>query len=120
MSQQETHIGKLELFKRDEDEAELDYLKRVLSKFNKEFNEEEFEDFCFGDIYCYLSEVDLYDDVFYVNDKFYINIEHTETDDGDIQVMKGDDVNGYSYVMSFYNGGTCLSEMIEESLSKTD
>lgn len=47
-------------------------------------------------------------------------IEHAETDETDFfsQMLKTDNDGEYSFVSLFYNGGTCLSEMLEYELEK--
>lgn len=115
MSDYESHSGRIILQKRLENESDKDYLKRVLQD---QFDEEEWED-ADGDVYEFLSMCDLYEKYFYANEKLYLNAVHKELDPyNDIQELEGDDENGYTYFMRVYNGGTCLSEMIEESLEK--
>lgn len=62
-------------------------------------------------------------DVYY--EKFFINgnevwevIEHQEIGEDDISKMILNGDGTIIFVMQFYNGGTCLSEMIEEGLEK--
>lgn len=59
-----------------------------------------------------------------MNDKFYIvkgniyeTIEDKEVDD-DMSFLKDNGDGTYDYFIEFYNGGTCLSECIEDELEK--
>jgi len=114
MSDYESHTGRLILQKRLENENDKEYFQRVLgSKFKEEYwaEEESMQEF--------LGMCNIFEEYFYANDKLYLNTEHKELDPyDDIQELDGDDENGYTYYMRFYNGGTCLSEMIEESLEQ--
>lgn len=52
-----------------------------------------------------------------VNDKIYEIIEHYDSDDNDsyMKIIKNSD-ESLTFIGSFYNGGTCFSEMLEEAL----
>ena len=52
-----------------------------------------------------------------LNDKIY-RIDDKEYEDDDIYEMYPNGNGSYSYVMRFYNGGTCLSECLEEKLNE--
>lgn len=116
MSDYESHSGRIILQKRLDNETDKNYLKRVLGdKFKEEWWDED------ESIQEFLGNCDLYATYFYSTGKLYFNVEHKELDPyEDIQELEGDDENGYTYFMRFYNGGTCLSEMIEESLDKVN
>lgn len=113
MSDYESHRGELILRKREENETDKHYFQRVLGdKFKEsEWDEEDSVTSC-------LYEMDLYEKYFYVNGKIYENVNHKELEPYDTQDLDGDDENGYKYFMIFYNGGTCLTEMIEKSLKR--
>lgn len=114
MSNYENHKGKLILQKRLETEVDKDYLKRVLGD---NFNEEKYSEF--NNILDYIYINDLEKTFFYINNNLYLNTEYKELDPyEDIQELEGNEEDGYTYHMRFYNGGTCLSEMIEDSLNK--
>jgi len=113
MSDYEAHRGRLIPQFRLEDESDLNYLNRVAEQ---EVTEEEYNDY--DGIEETLSELDLYEDFFYVNGTLYKNVDHVEASPYHAQNLEGNDINGYSYFMMFYNGGTCLSEMIENGLNK--
>lgn len=122
MSDYEMHRGKLEVFPRQKNEDDKSYLKRLVKELGKDFNEEVWEnnvDDYDNTIYGYLDSESFYDKVFYIKETFYINKVHEKLDPyDDIQEMKGNNLTGYTYLMRFYNGGTCLEEMIEEALEK--
>jgi len=111
MSNYETHVGKIKLFPRENEELDKEYLKRALENFKEEIWDR------VDSIEQYIEEDDIYEEVFYVNDKLYLNVEHKALDEDDCE-LEGDDENGYRYYFNFYNGGTCLTEMIEESLKR--
>lgn len=52
-----------------------------------------------------------------IYDKLY-EITDAEYEDEDIYEMYPNEDGSYSYVMKFYNGGTCLSECLEEKLNE--
>lgn len=111
MSDYETHKGKLILFQREENETDLNYVKRLQEKLGQPFEEQHWED----DIKEYISWTDVNKGAFYFNDKFYLNTEHKELDSyDDICELEGNDVDGYTYFMRWYNGGAGFSELIDE------
>lgn len=56
-------------------------------------------------------------DYFIINGEVWYAIEHTElTDMDDIYSMIPNEDKTITFIMQFYNGGTCLSECIEEGL----
>ena len=60
---------------------------------------------------------DLYDEYFIVGDKLFKTIEYERIEEDDFGVIKLE--NGdYLFSGGFYNGGTCLSECIDEKLSE--
>jgi hypothetical protein len=59
----------------------------------------------------------VYETYFFVNDAVWEVFDHTEFED-DIYKMVPNADGTISFIMSFYNGGTCLSECIEEGLLK--
>ena len=52
-----------------------------------------------------------------VNDVLWEIIEDKEEEDTqDISILTPNNDGTYSYIMQFYNGGTCLNEMLEDSI----
>jgi hypothetical protein len=45
-------------------------------------------------------------------------VEHTDFDQDDMFQAKKNEDDTISFTMSFYNGGTCLSEMLEEAVKR--
>ena len=54
---------------------------------------------------------------FIVNGQIWEAIEHIETEDSDIDIMIPNLDRTVTFVQQFYNGGTCLTEVIEEGLA---
>lgn len=112
MSRQEVHKGKLVLFSRLDNELDKDYMKRFCSKIGEAFLEDEWED----DLQEYIYEADLYEKVFLVKGKLFENTEHKEYEDYDFHEFEGNEVDGFTYFTSFYNGGGDLTEVITDEL----
>ena len=53
-----------------------------------------------------------------VGDEVWEAVEHIENADSDIDVMLPNEDGTITFVQQFYNGGTCLSEVIEEGIQK--
>lgn len=52
-----------------------------------------------------------------VNGNLWEVIEDKEEDDtSDISILTPNTDGSYNYIMQFYNGGTCLSEMLEDGI----
>ena len=110
MSRIELHIGKL----------------REINLDGKSI-EEVAKCICKNENYKYVDENKSYLDVllsiypskyFFVDNKLYevvVDVEY-EDDCADISTITKNEEGDYEYVMRFYNGGTCFSEMIESSL----
>jgi hypothetical protein len=115
MSHYEHKRGRLVLLEREENEDTKEYFKRVLQ--NK-FDEEEWND-SDGNIYEFISMSDLGEEFFYAKEQLYkaFDVEDVDPYD-DLQILKEDPRGGYWFEMKYYNGGTCLSEMVEEALEK--
>jgi len=111
MSQTEIHKGRLVEFPRENLEQDKEYLKRFLKE---EFKEETWED----SIQEYIYENDLYEKVIYWRDILYSNEDHRELDEDENLFLKTE--KGIEYFVSFYNGGTCLSEMLEEGIDEVN
>jgi hypothetical protein len=59
-----------------------------------------------------------YEKYFIVDGEIYEMIEHSESDDEYFVHMNRNEDGTISFSSQFYNGGTCLSEIIEESISE--
>jgi hypothetical protein len=113
MSQTETHFGKLRrvVFPEGQTleqwcEAKCNDLgKTELSSYNDNWCEE-------------LKDLG-YEKYYFVNGELWETIENFSAEEGDdIYQMHLNEDGTITYVMQFYNGGTCLSECIEESLER--
>ena len=111
MSDYEQHSGKLKVVEPRENET-LEQLKKRLWMEKDETNkEEDYEDL--------LEEY--YNVYFEVNGKLWEVIEHEDHGDDDTFSRLQDNGDGtFSFHTRFYNGGTCMSEMITEALEKLD
>lgn len=111
MSQTELHIGKLRKITLKENQSLEDFYKEKLEEINitkLRSYDNDWED-AFRDAY--------QDKYFIVNDTIWEAFEHEEKDDSDdIYELKENPDGTLSFVMKFYNGGTCLSECMEEEL----
>ncbi len=110
MSQTETHFGKLrkveltttieEFCKQKCNEKGITELPSYTSSWEEQFR-------------------DSFDEKFFIwENEIWEAIEHVEESDGDIDVMIPNEDGTITFVMQFYNGGTCLSEMIEDGLKR--
>lgn len=113
MSETELHFGKLRKIKLEENKTLEDFYKEKLAEkgitelrsfdndwkdaFKDEFNEK----------------------YFIVKGEIWEVFDHEEKEPyDDIYELKDNKDGTYSFIMRFYNGGTCLSECIEEELEK--
>ena len=113
MSDYEHQRGRLIPQEKEENETVKAYFQRVLKE---DFEEDDWNDNNPTEM---LYEPDLYEKYFYVNEKLYTVLDLEEVDPyDDIQILKEDPRDGNWFEMKYYNGGTCLSEMIEEAIEK--
>jgi len=113
MSYTEIHLGKLKKVELKENYTLEDCFKEKLSEkgiLDLPGHYSNWEE-CFKDQFN--------EKYFVVGDSIWEAIEHQEIeDDGDIYDLKENSDGTLSFVMKFYNGGTCLSECLEEELEK--
>jgi hypothetical protein len=113
MSQTETHFGKLRKVVFDEGQTleqwceakckELDVHK--LSSYNKTWYEE--------------LRGEGQEKYFFVKEEIWEAFDHKEFDDSDdIDVLTENEDGTLTFIQQFYNGGTCLSECLEEALER--
>jgi hypothetical protein len=112
MSNTETHIGKL---------RKVDFQ----GKPREEWCQEKCQELEITEIASYNNSWeeqlrdDAYEKYFFVNDGIWEVFDHVSKDDyDDIYQITPNSDGTLSFVMQFYNGGTCLSECIEEELEK--
>lgn len=115
MSQTESHIGKLRKVELNEGYSVEDWCREkcqdngvpnMLPELYNSWKE------------TLLYHLDFYEKYFFVNDEIWEAVEHKEFDDDDMYEMESNSDGTVSFTMQFYNGGTCLSECIEEGLEK--
>lgn len=111
MSQTETHFGKLRKIKLEvslEEWCKEKCKEKGITKIHS-YNtswEEAFRD-------------EFYDKYFIVDGHVWKSFDHIKSDGyEDIDVMISNDDGTITFVLQFYNGGTCLSECIEDGLRK--
>lgn len=130
MSDYEKHIGKLKRVDLSNyDNSTEKFFEEQYRKLFTDLTEEEIQDayqqtvdykyrrkepweYLFFDN-CY--DCDMYNKFYCVNGKVYETIENKELE-GDFDVFIDNGDGTYDYIMEFYNGGTCLSECIEDKL----
>jgi hypothetical protein len=110
MSHTETHFGKLrkvelnttleEWCKQKCNEKGITEISSYYDNWIEEFRDSSYEKF------------------FIYNNEVWEAIEHIESDNDYVDVMIPNQDGTITFVMQFYNGGTCLSEMIEDGLKK--
>jgi hypothetical protein len=54
----------------------------------------------------------------FYGDELYETFDHIEADEADIDIMTDNGDGTFSFVMQFYNGGTCLQECLEDGLKR--
>ena len=111
MSRTETHFGKIKKIELQNKTIEQFFQEKCIEnsifKIDKGYNT--WKETYFDNI--------SYEKYFIVNNVVWEAIEHTEIDEGDdISIITPNADGTLSFIMQFYNGGTCLSEIIEEGL----
>ena len=106
MSQQELHVGTLTEVKLKEGQTTIDLMKEIMDEHNEKYGEDSsletnFLEACI-ESYCLFEN------------KIY-KVVDTEFND-DICLATKNDNGTISFVLGFYNGGTCFSEMLDEAL----
>ena len=116
MSRYEKHKGTLKLIWQCDEVFDLSkQLKGALDDFEYDRMME-----CVDEDYSvdeYIRD-ELYDNYILINNALF-KIEDLELDeDEDLNIFEKVNDHTYTYLNSFYNGGTCLSELLEDNLSK--
>jgi hypothetical protein len=114
MSEMETHVGKLRKVQRNEGQSVEDWCRERCEA------DGEFELHSFYNSFKEFFMDNHYDEFFSVDDEIWEISDHKELDDDDIYEMIPNPDGTVSFVMRFYNGGTCLAECIEEGLTNLD
>lgn len=111
MSYTEYHYGKLKIIPKFDNESLEEQCKRLSKK--SELPDPEY--------YITWQEYlrDVFDGTYIIIDNIVYEIyDHFETDDSDFFKVIPFDSGTFIFVGSFYNGGTCLNECIEEEMIK--
>lgn len=110
MSHTETHFGKLRKIETvlSVEEWCKEYCNSngitELSSYNDNWKEELLTEY--------------YDKFIFSNGIIYEIFDHIEADEDDVDYLHDNPDGTYTFVMQFYNGGTCLSECLEEGLNR--
>lgn len=114
MSRTELHYGRFQVVAKGINEM------KQYAKENGLENKLEFDEYDENRCYCFIETSDVYEAV-YVNGEWQLikYLKHIETDDEEYisHIVKTDD-DIYDFVMMFYNGGTCLAEVIGDALAE--
>ena len=113
MSQTETHFGKLRKVILEEGQTIEDWCRKKceaegiieISSYHETWAEE--------------FKYSLDGKIFIVDNEIWETFEHIENDGfDDIDVMIPNEDGTITFVQQFYNGGTCLSEVIEDGIKR--
>lgn len=110
MSYTESHVGKIK--KVDLEGLTIEeWAKEVATAYGMEFKE-------YYDSYKELVLDELYSRYIIVEEEVYEIIEDREFTEEDISELTPEGDGVFSFVMQFYNGGTCLTEMLEDAIKQ--
>ena len=116
MSQTEHHIGKLRKVVINEGSSVEDWCREKCQELGVPSMLPELYDSWEETLKYHLN---LYEKYFFVNGEIWEAFEHIENDGfDDIDIMIPNEDGTITFIQQFYNGGTCLSEVIEEGLEK--
>lgn len=123
MSYTERHIGKLVEVDFDRNGTTPEHFYKMLCEYH---NYNSLTVTKYRGPYTYKSWEDLYwnelwdeDNLYKADGKVYKLVEHVEIENDIFKFWKNED-GSISFVVEFYNGGTCLSEMIEEGVREVN
>lgn len=123
MSSTERHIGKLVEVDFNSNGTTPEHFYKMLCEYH---NYNSLTVTKYKTPYTYKSWEDLYwnelwdkDNLYKADGKLYKLVEHIETEDDIFKFWKNAD-GSISFVVEFYNGGTCLREMIEEGVREVN
>ena len=113
MSEMEYHSGKLRKIPMKMDDSLEQQCRRIILELDPDLDlayvSERYNSFeeLMRDDYC--------QEYLVLNGRVYEILEHSQSDDDTFDVWQ-DENDIINFVGSFYNGGTCLNEMLEDSL----
>jgi hypothetical protein len=110
MSCTETHFGRFKVVAKG-----IDEMKKYAAENDLE-NKLEFDEYATDKYYCYIDTDHGYEAI-YVHGEWQLIkfINHIVTDDYFVSLTQVDE-DTYDFATMFYNGGTCLSEVLSEEL----
>lgn len=131
MSETEIHTGRMTVFARNGGEALGDYFARFLALKGIEYSKTEFDE-CFELDSEEATKENLREFmtrfngswrkqtfiISYCDDLIFDFVEHKYHDSLDVSTFTKLEDGSYSFTMSFYNGGTCLPEMLSDAFRK--
>ena len=124
MSQTETHSGRFKIITRNEEDTK----KFIQENLNKWWKIEEYSNGSWDihETHEFIEEywkpkIPFEYEVIYVNDEHWLikYIKHKEFDEDEeiIEFSQNDD-GSYDFIAQFYNGGTCLNEILGDIVAK--
>ena len=114
MSHTETHFGRLKTVDNPKN-LQLEELCKELCAANDCTRLDSYNDDWQEQLRC-----DFGNKYFVVDEAVYEFIEHVESDDSDIYHAQKNQDGTITIITSFYNGGTCLPEVVEELIKKVN
>jgi hypothetical protein len=115
MSQMETHIGKLRKVIIMDNHSVEDWCREKCEEAGVPSMLPEYYNSWKETLQYHL---DAYNKYFFMDGEVWEAFEHKELEDDDIYEMSKNEDGTLSFTMRFYNGGTCLTECIEESIER--
>ena len=116
MSNMESHVGKLRKVPRNEGQSIEDWCREKCEDNGVPSMLPELYDSWQETLKYHL---DFYETYFFINGEIWEVFDHKDLDDDDdIFKMTPNPDGTVSFMLRFYNGGTCLNECIEEGLKK--
>lgn len=115
MSSMESHVGKLRKVQRNEGQSIEDWCREKCEDNGVPSMLPELYDSWQETLKYHL---DFYETYFFIDGEVWEILDHRDLDDSDTYEMTPNPDGTISFIMRFYNGGTCLTECIEEGLKK--
>lgn len=123
MSRTEKHIGKLVEVDFDRNGTTPEHFYKMLCEYH-DYNSLTVAKY--REPYTYKSWEEMYweelwdkDNLYRANGKIYKLVEHVKLED-DMSLFNKNPDGSISFAVEFYNGGTCLSEIIEEGIREVN
>ncbi len=111
MSQTETHLGKLRKIVFEEGQTLEEWCEDKCKEL--EINEKESYNTWYEEL-----KDNYYEKYFLVKGEIWEAFEHQKLQEADIDILTENEDGTLTFIQQFYNGGTCLSECLEEAIEK--